>query len=207
MKVFTFEDRDQWLAARLCKITGSRLKDIVVKRGTGKKIGFYELIAERIGIPADDENPMERGSRLECEAVDRFEAMTGKKVDTSLVIWEREDNENIAVSPDAFVAPKSGKSITEAVEVKCLSSARHIEAVLTNEVPSEYHEQVMQYFIVNENLQKLYFCLYDPRLKVKDFHVIEVAREAVQDEIEALHAYEKATLDEVEKIVGELMAF
>ena len=54
------------MAAREGKITGSRLKDIIVKRGTGKKIGFYSLIAEKLGIPAEEgETPMERGSRLE----------------------------------------------------------------------------------------------------------------------------------------------
>lgn len=207
MLVQQFEDRDQWLAARLCRITGSRLKDIVVKRGTGKKIGFYELIAERIGLPADGENPMDRGTRLESEAVERFELMTGKKVDTSLVIWTREDNPNIAVSPDAFVVPGEGKKITEAVETKCLASARHIEAVLTNEIPGEYKEQSLQYFIVNDDLQKLHFCFYDPRLKVKDFHIVEVTREQVLPEIEAMLIYQRETLNEIDMIVEKLLAF
>lgn len=207
MNVLKFDDREEWLAARLRKITGSRLKDIVVKRGTGKKIGFYELIAERIGLPADGENPMDRGTRLEGEALERFEAMTGKKVDTALVIWTRDDNQNIAVSPDGFVIPAKGKKITEAVETKCLASARHIEAVLTKEIPSEYKEQSMQYFIVNEDLEKLHFCFYDPRLKVKDFFIIEVTRESVQAEIDSLLAYQQETLREVEEIVESLMNF
>lgn len=207
MQVLQFEDREAWLAARLCRITGSRLKDIVVKRGIGKKIGFYELIAERIGLPPDGENPMDRGTRLESEAIERFELMTGKKVDTSLVIWTREDDPNIAVSPDAFVLPGKDKKIREAVEAKCLASARHIEAALTNEIPSEYKEQAIQYFIVNEDLEKLHFCFYDPRLKVKDFFMIEVTRESVKEEIEGLLAYQKETLKEVDRIVEQLLAF
>lgn len=203
MKILTFDDNDQWMAARLCKITGSRLKDIVVKRGTGKKIGYYELIAERIGLPPDGENPMDRGHRLETEAIERFEAMTEKKVDTSLVIWTRDDNENIAVSPDGFI----GKKATEAVEVKCLASARHIEALLTNEIPDEYHYQVLQYFIVNEDLKKLYFCFYDPRLKVKDFFVIEVTRESMQEEVDQYLVYQRETLAEVEAEVEKLLSF
>jgi predicted phage-related endonuclease len=207
MNIIRYEDRDQWLAGRLCRITGSRLKDIVVKRGTGKKIGFYELIAERIGIPADNENAMDRGQRLEPEAIERFEAATGKKVDTSLCMWTREDGEHIAVSPDGFIAPKKGGKVKEAVEVKCLGSARHIEAVLTNEVPDEYHYQVVQYFAVNDDLEKLYFVLYDPRLKVKDFHTIEVTREQVQEEVTMMLMYQRDTLQEVERIAAELMAF
>jgi hypothetical protein len=206
MKILKFDDNEAWLAARICKITGSRLKDIVVKRGTGKKIGFYELIAERIGIPADGENAMDRGQRLEGEAIERFEAMTGKPVDTSLVIWAREDNEDIAVSPDGVIRPTKGKKIKEAVEIKCLASARHIEAVLTNEVPSDYRDQAMQYFIVNDDLQTLYFCFYDPRLKVRDFHIIEITRKSLEGQIEEMLAYERETLNEVERIVESLLS-
>lgn len=201
MKTLTFEDRDSWLSARYGKITGSRLKDIVVKRGTGKKIGFYELIAERLGIPADGESPMDRGSRLESEAIDLFQKETDKSVDTSLVLWMREDNESIAVSPDGFM----GKE--EAVEVKCLSSARHIEALLTGEIPSDYEFQVLQYFIVNESLQILYFIFYDPRLLAKPFFFQKVARDSLKDRIEEYLKFQSDTLAEVDKIVLELSNF
>lgn len=199
MKVLTFDTNEEWLAARRCKITGSRLKDIVVKRGTGKKKGFYELIVERIGLPADGESPMDRGHRLEEEAVDRFIAMTGRAVDTSLVIWTRDDNDSIAVSPDGVV------SDTEALEVKCLNSAAHIEAYLTKQIPDEYRLQALQYFIVNEALHTLYFCFYDPRLRVADFFVITVKREEVQEEIDAMLAYQRETLTEIDQIVNELL--
>src|SRR3954454_22227301 len=103
MKTLTFDSQEEWLAARRGKITGSRLKDIVMKRGTGYKMGYYELIAERLAVAADDENPMDRSTRLEEEAMKRFVEQTRKKVDTSLVIWTRDDNESIAVSPDGFI--------------------------------------------------------------------------------------------------------
>jgi hypothetical protein len=48
------------------------------KRGTGKKIGFYALIAEKLGVYDDSEAPMERGARLEKEALERFEKETGR---------------------------------------------------------------------------------------------------------------------------------
>lgn len=198
MKILKFEDREEWLGARLGKITGSRLKDIIVKRGNSRKIGFYELIAERLAIPADGENPMDRGTRLEAEAVARFEQETKKKVDTSLVIWTRDDNESIAISPDGFI----GK--TEAVEAKCLASSRHIEAFLTQKVPSDYEMQMMQYFIVNDKLKKLYFVFYDPRLQVKDFFFLEIKRENIQEEIDEYLAYQKDILKEVDEIVNSL---
>jgi hypothetical protein len=201
MKITKFETHEEWMAGRIGKITGSRLKDLIVKRGTGdkKKIGFYELIAERIGLPADGENPMERGHRLEEEAIERFEVVTKKEVDKSLVIWSCEDNPNIAVSPDGMIGE------TEAVEVKCLSSARHIEALLTNEVPKDFEDQVLQYFIVNDKLETLYLCFYDPRLKVKDFFYLTVNRVSVLDRVEVMKIYEKEVLEEVDLIVNSLM--
>jgi len=201
MKIIKFKDEQEWLDARRGRITGSRLKDIVVKRGTGEKMGFYELIAERLGLPPEDENPMMRGHDLEPEAIERFTEATGKNVNTDLVIWERDDNSNIALSPDGYI----GK--TEAVEVKCLSSARHIQAVIENVIPSEYHYQMLQYFIVNDSLQKLHFVFFDPRLNVKDFHMIVVTRQEVQEEIDKMMEYQVLKLAKVDEIVNSLTKF
>lgn len=199
MKTLKFETREEWLAARRGKITGTRLKDIVVRRGNGRKLGFYELIAERLAVEPDtDETPMDRGMRLEEEAIQRFVKETGKKVDTSLVILQRDDNPNMAYSPDGMIG------VREDVEVKCLASARHIEALLTQKVPDEYEFQVLQGFIVNDKLQTRHIVFYDPRLPVKDYFVIEVKREAVAAEIEEFLAYERSVIAEVNAIVNEL---
>jgi putative phage-type endonuclease len=198
MIVKTFENEEAWLEGRKGKITGSRLKDIVVKRGTGEKKAYYELIAERIAQPADDENVMERGHRLETEAIALFEEKTGKKFDTSLVIWEREDNANIAISPDAFAD-------TEAVEIKCLSSASHIEAYLIQQVPDEYEYQVLQYFIVNENLETLYFVMYDPRMPEKiQLHYFTITREQVAEQVKLYTEYQKEKLAKIDDIINQL---
>ena len=195
----TFENREDWMEARKGKFTGSRLKDIIVKRGTGEKIGFYETIAERIAQSADEENPMERGTRLEDEAIALFTQNTGKEVDTSLVIWEREDNSSIAISPDGFIGE------TEAMEVKCLSSARHIEAIVTKEIPEEYSYQVIQYFIVNDKLETLYFIMYDPRMPENlQLHVTKITRESQQEQIDFCLAYQKEKIAKIEEIINEL---
>ena len=199
MKTLKFDDRESWLLARKGKITGSRAKDIIVKRGTGHKIGFYELIAERLAVGSDtDETPLERGVRLEPEALERFAKETGKKVDTSLVLWVREDDESIGYSPDGIV----GK--TEVIETKCLSSARHIEAWLTQEVPDDYKDQVNQAFIVNDKLKTLYLVFYDPRIPAKDFFYITIKRKDVQEKVTEYLEYERKIIEEVNRIVNEL---
>jgi predicted phage-related endonuclease len=201
MQIQKFENEIDWQLARSGRITGTRLGGLVVKRGTGKKIAFYELISERLGIPADDESAMLRGKRLEAEALQAFTEATGKEVDGSLMLWSRDDDESIAISPDGMIGD------TEAVECKCLSSARHIEALLTQKIPSDYEYQVLQYFCVNDQLQTLYFCFYDPRILAKPFFFIEVKREDVQSEVDQYLAYQREVLEEVNKIVLELSNF
>lgn len=198
MKVLTFNNREEWLEARKGKITGSRLKDVITKRGTGWKKGVFEVIAERIKQDTEEEDPMERGHRLEEEAVQRFEKESGKAVDTSLVIWTREDEESIALSPDGFIGEK------EAVEVKCLNCASHIEAWVLQKVPSEYEDQMIQYFIVNDKLETLYFCFYDPRIPAKDFFYLTINREDVAEKVEEYLTYQKELLAAINKIVNDL---
>ncbi len=198
MKVKYFATKDDWFEGRKGKITGSVLKDIVVKRGSGEKIGFYQIIADRISQKTD-EDPMERGSRLEPEAIDVFSSKIGKDIDTSLVIWERDDNPSIAISPDGFMGE------TEAVEVKCLSGAKHIESYLTNKIPEEYHYQVLQYFIVNEKLETLYFVLYNPEMPEKiQMHYFIISRKDVQDQVDTYTAYQKEKLATIDEIINTL---
>lgn len=207
MIVQTFENEKDWLEARRGKITGSRLAKLIVKRGTEKKIEFYEMIAERLSKPREDGevklNPMDHGHHYEPEAISRFEQMTGKEVDRTLCIWSREDSPNVAVSPDGSIV---GSDHTEAVEAKCLSEANHIKAYLTKEIPGEYEEQKLQYFIVNDKLEKLSFAFFNPRLMVADFFIIEFTRADVLAEIEEKLIFERQTLSEIESIIDSLLA-
>lgn len=196
MKIKAFKTEEDWLDARRGKITGTRLGNLLSKRDKKPLTAYYELLAERIALPATDEPVMDRGKRLEDDAVEKFAKETGKKVKNDLVLWYRDDNENIAISPDATI----GKS--EAVEVKCLSSALHIKAWLTKEIPDEYEHQVLQYFIVNDKLKKLYFVFYDPRMP-KDLFWHEVKRSDIQEKVEEYLAIERQVLAEIEKLETE----
>lgn len=203
MHIERFENYDDWKAARIGRVTGTVLKDIVTLRGDGKKIGYWQLLADRLCTPAEDENPMDRGVRLEEEAIENFTIITGKSVNTDLVIWSRDDNRNIALSPDGYI--ETDGKITEAVEVKCLASARHIEAKVTNKVPKDYEFQVLQYFICNDELEQLHVVLYDPRfIENLQTVIITVDRETVKDDIETYLDYERKTLFEIEQLATEL---
>jgi hypothetical protein len=207
MKVTRFEDKTEWEQFRLGKITGSRLKDLIVKRGTEMKKGYYDLIAERLTTTHEsDEVPaMQRGNILEPQAVTLFmEEMLYtngtplEEWEAGLVIWQREDNPNIALSPDCYHI-----DLEKAVEVKCLNSGEHIKSYLTKEIPDVYEEQVIQYFIVNEKLETLYFAMFDPRfiLDKHKFFYLTLNRKDLETKITDYYTQQVNMLDRVEAIV------
>jgi predicted phage-related endonuclease len=200
MKITKFdkENEEQWLDYRSGKITGSKLKDIIVKRGTSPKIGFYSLIAQRIAIPPTEEKAIYRGKRLEEEALERFEKETGKTLIKDLVIWTREDNEDIAFSPDGYT-----KDLKEVADAKCFNSENHIKAYINQKVPSEIEDQVIQAFCVNDKLETFYLVFYDPRMP-KDFFYLTIKREEVQDKVIEYLEYQKNILEEVEMWANKL---
>lgn len=73
-------------------------------------------------------------------------------------------------------------------------------------IPEQYQPQVLQYFVVNPDLQTVYFTMYDDRVYSSLRHeVFEVDRRSVASEIEAQKTKELQTLtliDELQKLGG-----
>lgn len=73
-------------------------------------------------------------------------------------------------------------------------------------IPEQYQAQVLQYFVVNPDLQTVYFTMYDDRVYGSLQHeVFEVDRLSVASEIEAQETKELQTLaliDELQKLGG-----
>lgn len=197
MKIIKFNLEEDWKKAREGKVTGTYLGKILSQTSDKPKVGFYDLIAKRVALPADpNENPMDRGRRLENEAMERFEKETGKKVNKDLILCVSEENDQIAYSPDGLIGKTAG------VEVKCLNSASHIEAWLTQKIPADYYFQTIQPFIVNPKLKTLYFVYYDPRVLAKDFFYITIEKD--EKAVEKYKQRELEILKDIEHIVLEL---
>lgn len=186
---------DEWFHIRKGKITGTTLKAIM---GTPKarQDAMYEIIGERltIGVESEsgEENAMDRGTRLEPEAVAAFEFETGNKVDI-IGFAEDDDNPMIANSPDGLIGDD------EAIEVKCMGGKNHAKVWITNEIPEEYFWQSIQYFVVNNKLQKLYFVAYNPDIPVHPLHIIELERRNIESEIKTARLKQEEFLSEVEE--------
>jgi len=170
-----------------------------------KKLEFYNIIAEQLCTAPDDEKRMDRGHRLEDIGAMRFAEEFNKEVEV-VGCCVSDVDPRIINSPDRLIVPKKPGIYTEAVEVKCLSPARHLQAIIENEIPEEFFTQKVQYFCVNENLQKLYFVFYDDRFKYKNLqmHVIEVTRESLGHWPETMLKYQVAQLKDMDAIIERL---
>lgn len=176
-------------------------------RAAPKKIEFYEMLADHLGIEPDDENVMDRGLRLEQDAADEFSKQTGLELEL-VGCWESEVDPRIINSPDRAVKPDKPavkKPVyTAAVEIKCLSRARHLQAICENVVPDEFESQKIQYFVVNPDLEVLYFVFYDPRVICKPFHVIEIHREDLGTKPQEYLEFQLAQLKDLDMWVEKL---
>lgn len=176
-------------------------------REATKKIEFYELLADHLGIEPDGENVMDRGLRLEEEAVEQCMQFlmtyddVKRKFETVGCCISDEDP-RIINSPDKMI--KIDGKYKEAIEVKCLSRARHLQAIVENIVPDEFESQKTQYFVVNPDLEVLWFVFYDPRILCKPFHVIKVTRESLGNKIEEYKQFQLAQLADIDQLVEEL---
>lgn len=184
-------------------------------RRANKKVEFYQLIADKIALDTKDEydengeiiqnpeNMMDRGHRLEDIASDIFAERTGKEP-IKVGFCLRDDNDGIGNSPDRLI--KNRGKYTEALEIKCIKTAKHLQALIEQQIPDEYMAQAIQYFVVNDDLKKLYFAFYDPRIPYDcKFHYIEINRdERIQKMVKKYIKYESVLIDEVNNWVEKL---
>lgn len=164
---------------------------------------FYEILAEKLSTAGiETESAMDRGIRLEDEAVLAFEKKSGKKIERAGFV-QSGFSKDVGYSPDGLI--KKGKKYPEDVEVKCLSSANHVRAWLTGSVPDEYEAQVIQGFIANDDLKTRYIVFYDPRIEIKPYHVIKVEREDVEEQIESYKKAQIAFLKKIDETLAKIV--
>ncbi len=171
----------EWHELRLWRVTGTKLKDVV---GTNNLKLIDVLIAEKLTNEAKEvyvSEEMQRGIDEEPNAVKLYEQTTGEK---TTIVWFCLSNEFdfLWCSPDRLI--KKWKKYIKGVEVKCPSSSKHLEYIRINRIPNEYKYQVINYFIVCEDLESLDFVSYDPRVLVRPIHIVTITREELKGEIE-----------------------
>jgi putative phage-type endonuclease len=153
---------DDWFAARLGKVTASRVADVIAKTKTGYGASranyMADLVVERLtGQKASSFSnaAMEWGTEQEPNAKAAYAAKTGILVEDVGFI----DHPTVAMSgasPDGFA--EEGL-----VEIKCPNTATHLEYIFDGKPPQKYVTQ-MQWQMACAGKPWCDFVSYDPRL-------------------------------------------
>ena len=219
------QNTDLWLQTRMGKITGSKAKGIrpTARDKFKKYMEWFAILAEKVAEAPDGEPAMERGHRLEPQAIEAAAARYGLNFDPKSVMWVSDIDDDIAVSPDGQELVTDGGLPTYAAEVKCLSSAKHLKYILQDikargeddynpiySVPNEdkdyYRDQAVQYFVVNKSLETLYFILHDDRQAMEHLvtYVIPIKRSDVEELVKEQENAEMDALVEMNAVVAFL---
>src|SRR5699024_1211137 len=181
------------------KIGGTKSKGLFVNSDTL----MIDILSQRMEEyePEDSfyTHAMERGNELEPFGRDYICKYTGYEFKTTGWL-QSEENELLGISPDGITDDNK-----IAFENKAFGRKKHIECLLSNEIPKENIHQVIHYFTVNPGLEKLFFLAFRPE-GVKHF-IKEVTLDTVFDigtkrkpkkmTVEALRDYANELADEL----------
>jgi len=153
----------EWHAARLGKVTASRMADVIAKTKTGwgasRANYMAELVAERLtGNPTEGfmNAAMQWGKDQEAAARETYSFMTDRVIDPAPFI----DHPKIVMtgaSPDGFIGADG------LIEVKCPQTSTHIDTLLGETIASKYIAQ-MQWQMACAERAWCDWVSFDPRL-------------------------------------------
>ncbi|MBS4051909.1 MAG: YqaJ viral recombinase family protein [Methylomonas sp.] len=154
---------EEWLAARLGKVTASRVADLTARTKSGYSASrenyMAEIVAERLtGAPAAQytNSAMQWGTDTEPKARAAYEFYRDMDVvETGFVVHPI--IQMSGASPDGLVGDDG------LVEIKCPNTATHIDTLLGQAVPGKYVKQ-MQWQMACTGRKWCDFVSYDPRL-------------------------------------------
>jgi len=163
----------EWFAARLGKITASRMADVMAKTKSGpaasRKNYMMELICEKLSGESVDfykNAAMQRGTDLEPIARGAYEASKGLFVKEEGLV-DHPTIIGLAASPDGLVGDNG------LIEIKCPNTATHLDFLKTSKIPSKYILQMhTQMICTGRNWCD--FVSYDDRLQGLEYKCVRV---------------------------------
>ena len=134
---------DEWFAARLGKVTASRVADVIAKTKTGPSASrenyATQLVLERLTNKQAESytnSAMQWGTETEPMARQAYELKRGLFVNETGFV-DHPTIEMCGASPDGLVGADG------LIEIKCPNSATHMETILNQKVPAKYIPQMM----------------------------------------------------------------
>jgi putative phage-type endonuclease len=194
---------EEWFAARLGKVTASRVADVLAKIKSGesasRKNYKMELVVQRLTNKVGESftnAAMEWGTEQEPFARMAYEAHTRTFVKEEGFV-DHPTIEGFGCSPDGIL----GEGL---IEIKCPNTATHIETVLENKAPSKYIPQ-MQCQMACTGAKWCDFVSFDPRVP-EDLQLLVVRVERDQEYIDSMEVEVKQFLSEVLDLFNQLKA-
>lgn len=193
---------DEWFAARLGKVTASRVADVIAKTKTGysstRENYMAQLVVERLTGEKQESftnAAMQWGTDTEPLARAAYESIANILVDETGLV-DHPTIKMAGASPDGLVGEHG------LVEIKCPNSATHINTLLTGKIDSKYIHQ-MQWQMACTGRLWCDFVSFDPRLpKELQIWIDRIDRD--DHAIKALETEISQFLEEVEKKVNAL---
>ncbi len=134
---------EEWHAARLGRVTASRVSDVMAKTKTGYSASrtnyMMELLCQRLTGKREEvftSAAMQRGTELESSARSVYEAESGLLVtETGFVVHP--EIAGLGASPDGLVGDEG------LLEIKCPNTATHVNFLRTEKPDNKYQWQML----------------------------------------------------------------
>jgi len=198
---------EEWFAARLGKVTASRVADVIAKTKTGYSASrenyMAQLVVERLTNTQAESYTnaaMVWGTDQEPFARAAYEVQQNVLVDETGLV-DHPTIEMAGASPDGLVGEDG------LVEIKCPNTATHIDTLLTQTVPAKYITQ-MQFQMACTGRQWCDFVSFDPRMPQKaQIFIKRVPRDdafikEIESEIKKFLAEVSAKVDQLNKLIA-----
>lgn len=198
---------EDWFAARLGKVTASRVADVIAKTKTGYSASrdnyMAQLVVERLTNTQAESftnAAMQWGTDQEPFARAAYEVAQNVMVEETGLV----DHPTIPMagaSPDGLIGEDG------LVEIKCPNTATHIDTLLTQTVPAKYITQ-MQFQMACTGRQWCDFVSFDPRMPAKaQLFVKRVMRDEafikeIETEIKKFLAEVTAKVEQLNKLIA-----
>jgi putative phage-type endonuclease len=194
---------EEWFAARIGKVSASRVADVLAKIKTGeaasRKNYKMELVVQRLtGKPGESftNAAMEWGTEQEPFARMAYEAHTGTFVEEKGFI-DHPTIEGFGCSPDGVV----GEGL---IEIKSPNTATHIDWLLDGKAPSRHIPQMMAQMACT-GAKFCDFVSFDPRVP-DDLQIFVIRVERDEEYIAEMEKEVKLFLQEVDDLHKQLLA-
>lgn len=194
---------EEWFAARLGKVTASKVADVVARTKTGygasRQNYMNQLLDELMTGRKQDgfsNAAMQWGIETEPQARAAYEILTGNEVtEVGFVVHPTIDQ--AGASPDGIVGDDG------MVEIKCPNTGTHRDFLLTGKIPKRYYLQ-MQWQMACCQRHWCDFVSFDPRLTDGSLHCKIERVEACGDTIADLENEVQLFLSELNSVLKRI---